>query len=71
MLTCGLYDAVGEFAYQVGLPAKSGVGGGIVAVVPGKLTIAVFSPELEASGNSCVGVEALKLFVERTGLSVF
>lgn len=71
MLTCGLYDAVGEFAYQVGLPAKSGVGGGIVAVVPGKLVISVFSPELEASGNSCVGVEALKLFVERTGLSVF
>lgn len=71
MLTCGLYDAVGEFAYQVGLPAKSGVGGGIIAVVPGKLIIAVFSPELNASGNSCVGVEALKLFVERTGLSVF
>lgn len=71
MLTCGLYDAVGEFAYDVGLPAKSGVGGGIVAIVPGKLVLCVWAPELDDSGNSVIGQEALRLFVERTGLSVF
>ena len=71
MLTCGTYDRAGEFAYEVGLPAKSGVGGGIVAVVPGRGTIAVWSPALGRSGNSVAGVEALRRFVVRTGWSVF
>jgi glutaminase len=71
MLTCGLYDAVGEFAYRVGLPAKSGVGGGIVAVVPGEMTIAVWSPELDEAGNSVLGTRALELFARITQRSVF
>lgn len=71
MLTCGTYDRAGEFAYEVGLAAKSGVGGGIVAVVPGRGTVAVWSPGLGKSGNSVVGVEALKRFVALTGWSVF
>ncbi|GGZ54106.1 glutaminase [Streptomyces subrutilus] len=71
MLTCGTYDAAGEFAYRVGLPGKSGVGGGIVAVVPGQCTLAVWSPGLDAQGNSVAGVAALDRFTTLTGLSVF
>jgi glutaminase len=71
MQTCGTYDAAGEIAFRLGIPAKSGVGGGIVAVVPGKLSIAVWSPPLDKAGNSLAGVRALELFTSRTGLSVF
>lgn len=71
MLTCGTYDAAGEFAYRVGLPGKSGVGGGIVAVVPGQCVLAVWSPGLDARGNSVAGVAALDRFTTLTGLSVF
>ncbi|MFJ4779864.1 glutaminase [Streptomyces sp. NPDC088762] len=71
MLTCGTYDAAGEFAYRVGLPGKSGVGGGIVAVVPGQCTLAVWSPGLDPQGNSVAGVAALDRFTTLTGLSVF
>jgi len=71
MLTCGFYDQAGAFAYQVGLPGKSGVGGGIVAVVPGELSIAVWSPELNEQGNSILGIKVLELFTTRTGKSIF
>lgn len=71
MLTCGTYDSVGSFAYRVGLPAKSGVGGGIVALVPGVLSIAVWAPELDRSGNSYIGTAALELFTTITRHSVF
>ncbi len=71
MLTCGTYDAAGEFAYRVGLPCKSGVGGGIVAVLPEQLTLCAWSPALDANGNSVLGRRALEMFVAKTGLSVF
>lgn len=71
MLTCGTYDAAGEFAFRVGLPCKSGVGGGIVAIVPDRMTLCAWSPGLDANGNSAVGLRALERFVEYTGLSVF
>ncbi|MET9226113.1 glutaminase [Lentzea sp. NPDC003310] len=71
MLTCGTYDAAGQFAYRVGLPGKSGVGGGIIAVVPGKCAICVWSPGLDARGNSVAGVDALDRFTTLTGWSVF
>lgn len=71
MLTCGTYDAAGEFAFRIGLPCKSGVGGGIVAVVPDTLSLCVWSPALDATGNSALGRRALEMFTARTGLSVF
>ncbi len=71
MLTCGTYDAAGEFAYRVGLPAKSGVGGGIVAVVPGELAVAVWSPGLDSTGNSLAGTYALERFTTLTSRSIF
>ncbi len=71
MLTCGTYDAAGDFAYAVGIPAKSGVGGGIVGIIPNQLTVAVWSPALNAKGNSLAGTAALELFTTRTGMSVF
>ena len=71
MMTSGLYDSVGNFAFRVGIPAKSGVGGGIVGVIPRVLSVAVWSPELDPSGNSYVGTRALELFTTKTRLSVF
>lgn len=71
MLTCGHYDASGDFAYRVGLPGKSGVGGGIVALVPNRMGICVYSPGLNKQGNSLVGTKALELFTTKTGLSIF
>lgn len=70
LLTCGVYDSVGSFAYRVGLPAKSGVGGGIVAVIPGQASVAVWSPELDRFGTSVAGAAALEAFVQLTGCSV-
>ncbi len=71
MLTCGFYDEAGEFAFRVGLPGKSGVGGGIVAVCPGRFTVAAWSPRLGPKGNSVLATEALRRFAQRTGASVF
>lgn len=67
MLTCGAYDASGDFAYRIGLPIKTGVGGGIVAIAPGRGTISVWSPELDAKGNSVLGAFALERLVQLTG----
>ncbi len=71
MLTCGTYDAAGDFVYRVGLPAKSGVGGGIVAVLPGEMAVCVWSPGLDATGNSLAGTLALEWLTTRTGRSIF
>ena len=71
MLTSGTYDAAGEFAYRVGLPGKSGVGGGMVAVIPNRCTLCAWSPRLDAAGNSIAAVDALDAFTTITGWSIF
>ena len=67
LLTCGAYDAAGDFAYRIGLPVKTGVGGGIVAIAPGLGTVSVWAPELDAKGNSVLGAFALERLVQLTG----
>ncbi len=71
LLTCGFYDQAGEFAFRVGMPGKSGVGGGVAAFIPGELAVAVWSPELNEHGNSVVGMQVLEWFTTRTGRSIF
>jgi glutaminase len=71
MQLCGFYDEAGEFAFKVGLPGKSGVGGGIVAILPNKYSIAVWSPRLNKKGNSSKGIKFLELFTTETETSIF
>jgi glutaminase len=71
MLTCGTYDSAGEFAYRVGVPAKSGVGGGILAVIPDRGVVCVWSPALGPSGSSAAGLAALDAFTTYSDWTVF
>ena len=71
MLTCGFYDEAGEFAFEVGLPGKSGVGGGIAALLPNEFTITCWAPGLNEKGNSYLGMQALELFTTQTKRSIF
>lgn len=71
MQTCGFYDEAGEFSFTVGLPGKSGVGGGIVALLPHKYAVAAWSPRLNAKGNSVMGMKALELLTTKLGSSIF
>lgn len=71
MLSCGFYDESGEFAYEVGLPGKSGVGGGIVAIYPNHFSVVVWSPRLNQKGNSELGMIFLERLTTITGMSIF
>ena len=71
MMTCGMYDGAGDFAVTVGVPAKSGVGGGIMAVVPGRMGIGIYSPALDKKGNSIAGIRILRKLSRKLELSIF
>jgi glutaminase len=71
MQTCGFYDEAGDFSFKVGLPGKSGVGGGIIAVHPGHYSVAVWSPRLNPKGNSVLGMQVLERLTTKTGASIF
>jgi glutaminase len=71
MTTAGLYENSGQWAYQVGLPAKSGVGGGIIAVSPGRFAIAVFSPRLDSAGNSIRAQQAIDYIADKLHANIF
>ena len=71
MQTCGFYDEAGEYTFKVGLPGKSGIGGGIVAIHPGRYAVAVWSPKLNPKGNSVKGMQLLETLTTKTGMSIF
>ena len=71
MQSCGFYDEAGEYTFKVGLPGKSGIGGGIVAIHPGKYSVAVWGPKLNKKGNSVKGMRLLEVLTTKTGLSIF